>query len=148
MIRKLGILTAVLAALVLTASAVFAANPHIVGGTTTSGLTISGKIAGLGNGYAGTALSGTANATFDIQCSNPQGKLAPGQQGVTGSLSGSGALDSVDANGTYNFHITFTIVTSPAKAFGCPNNQWTATAVNVSLTLTSLVLADGTVIGL
>lgn len=148
MIRKIAILVAVMAAVALTSSAVLAASPHIVGSTTTSGLTVSGKIAGLGNGYAGTALTATADATFNIQCSNPQGKLAPGQQGVTSSLTGSGALDSVEANGTYNFHVTFTIVTSPAKAFGCPNNQWTATAVDVVLTLTSLTLADGTVIDL
>ena len=148
MTRKVGIFVAVFATLALTATAVFAANPHIVGSTTTSGLTVSGKIAGLGNGYAGTALTATADATFDIQCSNPKGKLAPGQQGVTGSLDGTGALDGVEANGTYTFHVTFTITTTPAKDFGCPNNKWTATAVNVVLTLTSLTLADGTVINL
>lgn len=148
MTRKVGIFVAVLAALVLTASAVFAANPHIVGSTTTSGLTVSGKIAGLGNGYAGTNLTATADATFDIQCSNPQRKLAPGQQGVTDSLDGTGSIDGVEANGTYTFHVTFSISLTPAKAWGCPNNQWTANAVNVSLTLTSLTLADGTVIGL
>jgi hypothetical protein len=148
MTRKVGIFVAVFATLALTATAVFAANPHIVGSTTTSGLTVSGKIAGLGNGYAGTALTATADATFDIQCSNPKGKLAPGQQGVTGSLDGTGALDGVEANGTYTFHVTFTITTTPAKEFGCPNNQWTATAVNVVLTLTSLTLADETVINL
>jgi hypothetical protein len=143
-------LAAVATALIAMTSATFAASPHVVGSlTTTSGpgsnqVTISGKIAGLGNGYTGTSLTGTADATFDVQCANPQGKLAPGQQGVSSSLTGSGAIDSVESNGNYNFHITFTINLTPAKAWGCPNNQWTASAINLSLTLTSLKLSDGT----
>jgi hypothetical protein len=134
------------------AGSALAANPHIVGSlTTTSGpgsnqVTVTGKIAGLGNGYAGTALTATADVTFDVSCANPKGKLAPGQQGRTGSLNGTGAIDSVDRNGTYTFHVTFTINLTPAKAFGCPNNQWTASATNISLTLTSITLADGTVV--
>jgi hypothetical protein len=147
--RKLGILAAVLTALVVMTSATFAASPHVVGPlSTTSGpgsnqVTISGKIAGLGNGFTGTPLTGTADATFDVQCANPQGKLAPGQQGVSDSLEGSGAVDGVDSNGNYTFHITFTINLTPAKAWGCPNNQWTASAINLDLTLTSLTLQGG-----
>jgi hypothetical protein len=150
--RKVGMIAAVATLLVAMTSATFAANPHVVGSLSTvagpgsNQVTVSGKIAGLGNGYTGTSLTGTADATFDIQCSNPQGKLAPGQQGVSDSLTGSGAIDSVDSNGNYTFHITFTINLTPAKAWGCPNNQWTASAINIDLELTSLTLSDGTVI--
>lgn len=56
--------------------------------------------------------------------------------------------DGVESNGTYTFHVTFTINLSPAKAFGCPNNQWTASATNVNIVVTSITLADGTVIAL
>jgi hypothetical protein len=152
MARNIGILGTVAAALVLLTSSVLAANPHIVGSTTTTfdssnQFTISGKIAGLGSGFSGSALTGTATATFDIQCSNPNGNLAPGQQGGSSSIPGSGSIDSVAKNGTYTFHITFTINTSPAKAFGCPNNQWTATAINVrNVALTSLQITGGPVI--
>jgi hypothetical protein len=155
MTRRLGISAAVTLLLVVATSAAFAANPHVVGSlTTTAGpgsnqFTVSGKIAGLGGGYSGTALNATASATFDVQCANPNGNLAPGQQGVTDSLPGTGAIDSVEKNGNYTFHVTFSINLTPAKAWGCPNNQWTATAVNIrNVALTSLTLADGTSISL
>lgn len=152
--RKVGIMVAVLTMLALGATTILAANPHVVGSlTTTAGpganqVTVTGKIAGLGNGFAGTLLTATANVTFDVSCSNSQGKLAPGQQGGTGSLSGTGDLDNVDSNGAYTFHVTFTINLTPAKAFGCPNNHWTASATNVTVTLTSITLAGGVVISL
>jgi hypothetical protein len=153
--RIFGLVIAAVAALALVAAPVLAANPHIVGSLTTAAgpgsnqVTVTGKIAGLGGGYTGTDLSGTADATFDIQCSNKPGHLAPGQQGATASLTGEGAIDSVDSGGNYHFSITFTIgPLTPAKAFGCPNNQWTASPVNVEVTLTSLTLEDGTVIDL
>lgn len=140
--------------LALGATTVLAANPHLVGSlTTTAGpaanqVTVSGKIAGLGSGYAGTELDATANVTFDVVCTNSRGKAAPGQQGGSGSLAGSGSVDDVDSNGAYTFRVTFTINLTPAKAFGCPNNQWTASATNVVVTLTSLTLDDGTSIDL
>ncbi len=151
--RKIGITAAVLTMLALGATTILAANPHVVGSLTTSAgpganeYTVTGKIAGLGNGYAGTTLSATADVTFDVSCANSQGKLAPGQQGRTGTLTGTGAIDTVDRSGTYTFHVTFTLpALTPAKAYGCPNNKWTASATNVSFTLTSITLEDGTVI--
>ena len=151
MIRKLSIAMVVIAALVITVGSTLAANAHVVGSLTSSAgpganqFTVTGKIAGLGNGYAGTTLSATADVTFDVLCANSQGKLAPGQQGGTGSVDGTGAIDNVDKNGTYTFHVTFTLpALTPAKAYGCPNNQWSASATLVSFQVTSITLADGT----
>jgi hypothetical protein len=153
MIRKIAILVAVMAAVALTSSAVLAANPHIVGplsGPITVGneVTFSGKIAGLGNVGAGALVTGTANLTFDVNCSNPQGKFAGGHQGINApAVPGSGSL-SADSNGNYTFTITFTIGSlEPAKDYGCPNNKWTANPVNVSGTLTALYV-NGEPIGL
>jgi hypothetical protein len=145
MLRKLAILLAILTALIVTAATALAANPHIVGGTSTtvSGATVTmtGKIAGLGSGFNGAAVTGTADVSFSVNCSNPQGKFAGGHQGLTSpGTSGSGTVNS-DSNGNYTFTISFNIgPLVPARAFGCPNNQWTANPVGISATLTSLTV--------
>jgi hypothetical protein len=132
--------------MLITATVALAANPHIVGSTTTTvdgdTVTITGKIAGLGDVGAGV-VTGTATLSFDVNCSNPQGRAAPGQQGVTLDAGGTGSLaETADSNGNYTFTVVFDVPLEPSKAFGCPNNKWDAQPANLTATLTGLFV-DG-----
>jgi len=128
-----------------------AGNPHVVGdlGVSTSGnsFTISGTIAGLGSGWNGASASGSATVVADITCTSPGGNEAAGQQGKTFDAPVSGSVDGPDHNGSYTFTVSGGVDTSHAKALGCPNNNWIATANITSVQLTSLSLtgAPGTV---
>ena len=70
MVRKIGIVAAVLTALALTVSMVSAGSPHFVGGISITrdgnSLTVSGKEAGLGNETQVHIV-----VTADAQCINP-----------------------------------------------------------------------------
>ena len=137
--------------LAISATIALAANPHIVGATSTTvagdTVTITGKIAGLGDVDQGD-VTGTATLSFDVNCANPQGRAAPGQQGVILDAGGAGSLgDTADSNGTYTFTVVFDVPLEPSKDFGCPNNKWDAQPANLTATLTSLFV-DGAEIDL
>src|SRR5947209_8545613 len=86
---SLGVLLAVLLGVAtLAAGHAVAANPHFVSGPTFStsngALTVSGKIAGLGNKDVTIVVSAQATVT----CTNNGGNVPPGQtQTVSGSVS-------------------------------------------------------------
>ena len=127
MIRKAGILTAVLTALLVMAGAVFGAvNPK--GGLPVAnfdGATVSvsgGEFSGLGNTPAFATLTASGLATYD--CENPQGHRAPGQNPVPAQGGSSGPVQlPTDKNGRATIKDLSTSVTAPptpsAQEVGC-----------------------------
>jgi hypothetical protein len=157
--RTLTMLGLVVSIFALTAGSVLAAkpsssgtgSPHVVGDLsyTFDGnlATISGTVAGLGSGWGDATASGSVSLTFDITCTNQGGTAAPGQQGGSTTVSGTGTVDGPNANGTYTFTLTASVDTSNARRLGCPNSKtWTASADITGATLLSLTFTnpDGT----
>ena len=121
MVRKLSILTAVLTALVITASAVFAASPHFIGtpSATIQGnsLIIEASVAGLGNA---TGADATLTGSVDVfsRCYNRGGnKPQADNKQETVAVSQAGTFPV--RNGRTN--VTFTI--APLSTLTCPGNQ-------------------------
>ncbi len=141
--RILFLLTvpAMLLAPVLTATAAQADSPHFIGApnctkSVTTGLTCSGKAAGLGNGPTAAFLAADS-VTATYVCRNKGGNVAPGQPVVTQNVTG-----PAQAITPHNGQITFSPVipppTPPSAATECPNGNWTV--VLTSLTFTNVVL--------
>jgi hypothetical protein len=120
----------------LVSAALLAANVHFVRGpdVTDNGvtLTVSGKLAGLGEGDITVIVNATGVAS--VECTNPGGNVAPGQD-TTFAASGSVTLPA-SKNGNLVFSVTTAVPVIPSSA--CPNPQWTADATDV-------VFANGTV---
>jgi hypothetical protein len=137
----LFIAPAMLLASILSATAAQAQSPHFVGTPTctkslTSGLTCSGKAAGLGNGP--TAASLTADSvTANYVCHNKGGNVAPGQPVVTQNVTGP-SQPITPHNGQITFSPTLPPPTPPSPAAECPNGNWSV--VLTSLTYTNAVL--------
>jgi hypothetical protein len=99
----------------------------------------TGKVAGLG----GTTFHITieADGIASVECINPGGNRAPGQdtdvsvQGSTGPL-------ATPRNGQYNFTITTDAPGPLDPTPTCPNPQWTATIVDVAFTTATLSLYE------
>jgi hypothetical protein len=150
--RVVFVWVAVFALVAFSASSAFAASPHFKKGGTptctvtqsgsTSSTVCTGSITGLGNGdvLINTTVSGFAVYT----CTNGGGNTAPGQNRV---LEGpSTTPTNIPSGDIKNGNLTFT--TNPAvlsaastvsgSAAGCPNNNWTGT--NPQLTVTSIEL--------
>ena len=132
--------TIVLALLLLgaMAPAAWAQNPHFVGqvsftdlGTT---LRATGSIAGLGNEDIDVVLTATGTAIID--CRNPGGTVAPGQN-KTVTVSGSQTGLEVK-NGRANFTVTTTEPVAPAGS--CPNPQWTPIVRDVVFTSATITV--------
>jgi len=140
--RFLFLLTvpAMLLGSVLFATAAQAQSPHFVGTpsctkSTSSGLTCSGKAAGLGNGPTQAFLtSGSVQATY--VCTNPGGNVAPGQPVVNQNVTGP-KQNIAPRNGQISFSPTIPPPTPPSAATECPNAKWT-------VVLTSLTYNDVT----
>src|SRR5262252_3206054 len=140
--RILFLLTvpAVLLGSVLFATAAHAQSPHFVGTPTctksvASGLTCSGKAAGLGNGPTAAFLTaGSVSATY--VCQNKGGNVAPGQPVVSQNVTGP-TQNITPRNGQITFSPTIPPPTPPSSATECPNGNWT-------LVLTSLTYNDVT----
>jgi hypothetical protein len=141
--RILFLLTvpAMLLASILTATAAQAQSVHFVGTPTctkslTSGLTCSGKAAGLANGPTAAFLTADS-ITATYVCQNHGGNVAPGQpvvtQGVTGPVQ-----NITPRNGNIKFSPTIPPPTPPSAKTECPNANWTV--VLTSLTYTNVVL--------
>jgi hypothetical protein len=101
------------------------ANIHFVGTPVVTvnednSVTVSGKIAGLGDNQSVT-VAVDVPVTFTVVCENPAGKIAPGQT-HTGTLTGTGTFTS-DKNG----NVVFSVTTDAPEASpeDCPNPKWT-----------------------
>lgn len=141
--RILFVLTvpAMLLASILTATAAQAQSAHFVGTPSctkslSSGLTCSGKAAGLGNGPTAAFLTASSvSATF--VCQNKGGNVAPGQPVVLTNVTGP-TQNIAPRNGQITFSPTIPPPPTPSAASDCPNGNWKV--VLTSLTYNDVVL--------
>jgi hypothetical protein len=130
-----------LLASILSATAAQAQSPHFVGTPTctkslSSGLTCSGKAAGLGNGPTQAFLTASSvSATY--VCQNKGGNVAPGQPVVEQNVTGP-AQTITPRNGQITFSPTIPPPPTPSAAAECPNGNWNV--VLTSLTYTDVTL--------
>jgi hypothetical protein len=136
------IVTALMLALGFSTTA-WAQSGHFVGTPTCTdqGTTVScqGKVAGLGS----TTFEITVDAVgiASVECTNPGGNVAPGQDTTVTSEGSSGPLET-PRNGQYRFSLS--TVTEPLPATPtCPNNQWTPEIIDVEFTTATLTLLEG-----
>ena len=154
MIRKSGILLAVVTALLVAASAAFGAvNPK--GGLPVAdfnGATVTvtgGEFSGLGNTPAWATLTVQGEATYD--CENPTGHRAPGQNPVPAQGGSSGPVElPTDKNGRATIKDLSTSVTAPAtptaQQVGCGgkgSTQWTVVLSGLTATSANLTITHG-----
>jgi hypothetical protein len=132
MIRKHGILEAVVATLAITARLAMAAiTIHSRPTVTWNGdgsATATGNLSGLGNTPATAYLQITTS--YSYTCQNKGGNSAPGQNSITvQGATGEQLLDSTDKNGRSSLSVTAfpgtPASTITGNAAGCPNGNWT-----------------------
>ncbi len=123
------------------APAAFADSPHFIGTPTctksvSTGLTCSGKAAGLGNGPTLAFLTADAvEATY--VCVNHGGNIAPGQPIVEQAVEGP-KQEITPHNGQIRFSPTIPPPAPPSAKSECPSGKWTVRLT--SLTYTNVVL--------
>ena len=149
MLRKIGII-AVLSLLVTAFAAVpvLAQSGHFVGTPTCTDegtqVQCTGKVAGLG----GTTFEITvdaADAIATVECTNPGGNVAPGQD-TTVDVAGTTDPQPTPRNGQFRFNI-LTDDPEPLPATPtCPNNQWTPNIVDVTFTDATVTLLEGGIV--
>src|SRR6185437_9169591 len=128
------------AALAISATPAFAQSPHFIGTptctkSTSTGLTCSGKAAGLGNGPTAAFLTaGSVTATY--VCQNHGGNVAPGQPVVTQNVTGP-SQNITPRNGQITFSPTIPPPPTPSSSAVCPNGNWKV--ILTSLTYTNVV---------
>jgi hypothetical protein len=118
-----------------------AESPHFVGTPTctkslSSGLTCSGKAAGLGSGPVAAFLT-ASSVTQTFNCVNKGGNIAPGQPVVTQNVTGP-TQQITPHNGQITFSPTIPPPTPPSPSTECPNGNWSLKLT--SLTFTGVVL--------
>lgn len=136
--RFVGAVTSSLMIVAMLAAPVSAQNPHFVGqvrvtdlGTT---LRVSGSIAGLGN--ENIDVSVTAQGIASVQCRNPGGNVAPGQDT---SVTVVGQQSNLEVkNGRVNFSVVTQQPTATSQA--CPNQRWTAEVLDVDFTSVTITV--------
>lgn len=105
-----------------------------------TGLTVtcSGKVAGLG----GTTfeIQIIADGVASVECANPAGNVAPGQD-FEFTAEGTTGTQTTPRNGQFRYTVSTRAPSAPADS--CPNPQWTATVVDVSFTTATLNLLEG-----
>jgi hypothetical protein len=131
----------VLSGFVMAAPAALAASPHFIGTpsctkSVTTGLTCSGKAAGLGDEPAFVFLS-ASSVTANYVCVNKGGNIAPGQPVVTQDVTGP-SQEIAPHNGQITFSATLPVPAPPSAATECPNGNWTVHLT--SLTYSNVVL--------
>jgi hypothetical protein len=109
---------------------------------TDEGTTVScdGKVAGLG----GTTFEITVDAVgvASVECTNPGGNVAPGQDTAV-NTEGTTGEQTTPRNGQFRFTNLATDDPEPLPATPtCPNNQWTPDIVDVAFTEATLTLLE------
>jgi hypothetical protein len=137
----------VLAVLVLGVTPAFAQSGHFVGTPTCRDIgtqvRCTGKVAGLG----GTTFEITVEAegTAEVECTNPGGNVAPGQDTEV-TVAGTTDPQPTPRNGQFRFTITSDDPEPLPPTPTCPNAQWTPNIVDVTFTTATLsLLEDGDV---
>jgi hypothetical protein len=149
LMRKLA-LWGVLALMVMALAAVpaLAQSGHFVGTPTCTdeGTTLEcdAKVAGLG----GTTFQldiAAPGSTAIVECENPAGNVAPGQDTTVTATGTSGPLET-PRNGSFTFRNVATNVPTVPNTPTCPNRRWTANVVDVEFgDATLTLLEDGIV---
>jgi hypothetical protein len=128
-----GVALAAAVALAAPVDVAFAQSGHFLDRTvrcvdTGTQVACTGKVAGLG----GTTFTITieAEGTASIQCRNPGGNVAPGQDTTITATGSSGPL-ATPQNGQFVFSLS-TIAPSVPNTPTCPNASWTAEVVDVT----------------
>jgi hypothetical protein len=122
----------------LLAATASADSAHFIGTPTctkslSTGLTCSGKAAGLGNGPTAAFLTAeSVSATYE--CVNKGGNVAPGQPVVLSNVTGP-KQTIAPHNGQITFSPNLPPPPTPSAATECPNGNW-------SVRLTSLVYTN------
>jgi hypothetical protein len=89
-----------------------------------------GRISGLGNEAFFIEISATGIAS--VECTNPGGNVAPGQDTEV-TTAGSFGPFTADRNGNFRFPtLTTGAPPNPSGAEACPNPQWTAEITDVT----------------
>jgi hypothetical protein len=103
----------------------------------------SGKVAGLG----GTTFEITVEAEglASVECTNPGGNVAPGQDT---EVTVAGTTDPLPTprNGQFRYTITSDDPEPLPPTPTCPNNQWTPNVVDVTFTTATLTLLEDGVV--
>jgi hypothetical protein len=140
--RKIGII-AVLSLLVVALAAVpvLAQNPHFVrtpiGTDQGTQLQVSGKVAGLGSDPVNVVVEAEGLAT--VECENPGGQIAPGQDTTVDASGQSGPI--TPRNGQITFNVLTAEPTVPNFPT-CPNPQWEAHVTDVEFTSATVTVFD------
>jgi hypothetical protein len=127
MMRRIGVTVAVSLMTVLFAQQAMAANAHFVGDfditkSATTGLTVSGKAAGLGNGPVEAFLEADrVEATYE--CVNKGGNVAPGQPLVLDEVTGP-VEEIAPRDGQVTFTVNLPAPATPSSRDACPNGNW------------------------
>jgi hypothetical protein len=103
----------------------------------------SGKVAGLG----GTTFEITVEAegTAEVECTNPGGNVAPGQDTEV-TVAGTTTPLPTPRNGSFRYSIESDDPEPLPATPTCPNRQWTPNIVDVTFTTATLtLLEDGSV---
>jgi len=123
----------------------FVVEPTIVTAVVDSTVTLSltgGKIAGLGNEDVRLVLSASISA--NTLCTNPGGKVVPGQNKVLGTATGEATVLAASIrNGVLNLRplgltAEATLQTPTAEAAGCPNGNWSVQLTNITASAATL----------
>ena len=103
----------------------------------------SGKVAGLG----GTTFEITVEAegTAEVECTNPGGNVAPGQDTAV-TVAGTTTPLPTPRNGNFRYSITSDDPEPLPATPTCPNNQWTPNIVDVTFTTATLTLLEDGVV--
>jgi hypothetical protein len=150
MLRKIGTI-AVLSLIVAALAAVpaLAQSGHFLDRTvkcTDIGTQVecTGKVAGLG----GTTFEITvdaADAIASVECTNPGGNVAPGQDTEVDVEGTSGPLPT-PRNGNFNFGLTTDDPEPLPSTPTCPNRQWTPNIVDLTFTDATVTLTEDGVV--
>ena len=148
--RKIGIIAVLsLMALALAAVPALAQSGHFLDRTvecTDIGTQVqcTGKVAGLGGTTFEISVA-AAEAIASVECTNPGGNVAPGQDTAV-DVEGTSGLLPTPRNGNFTFEQTTDDPEPLPPTPTCPNDSWTPNIVDVTFTdATVTLLEDGAI---
>jgi hypothetical protein len=138
------------AGLVFGAAPAFAQSGHFIENgagaptCTDEGTTVlcTGKVAGLGGTTFEIRISAAGIAS--VECTNPGGNVAPGQDTAVNVAGTTGPLPT-PRNGQFVFRIQTDEPPQPPPTPTCPNDMWEANIVDVTFTTATLTLFEDNV---
>jgi hypothetical protein len=145
-VKLASVALAAAVALAMSADVAFAQSGHFNDNTWTctdigTQVSCSGKVSGLG----GTTFEVTFSASGigSVECSNPSGNVAPGQDTAITAAGTSGPTPT-PRNGNFTFTDLTTVAPVVPNTPTCPNAKWTATVTDVVFTsnLTLMLFED------